>query len=142
MQLPRPQASPFLHVRRGGRRLGHHVIGSTTPPTVYNPAQRSVTVEFANVAWKYVRRGEIAIEEARQALIALLGLPVMLYAIGSVMPAAFDIACETGRSAYDCTYLALALERGCGLVTADRRFYSAMQGTPYAGTMLWVEDVP
>jgi predicted nucleic acid-binding protein len=98
--------------------------------------------EFANVAWKYVQRALATRNEARLALERLLVVPITIYATGSVMPAAFDIACETGRSAYDCTYLALALERGCRLVTADRRLYSAMQGTPYAGTMLWVEDVP
>ena len=101
-----------------------------------------LTVEFANITWKYVRRGEVALAEARDALVALLGLPITLYATGSVMPAGFDIACETGRTAYDSTYLALARAESVRLVTADRRFYNAMQGTPYAGTMLWVEDVP
>ncbi len=98
-------------------------------------------VEFANVAWKYVRRGAATVAEARRALNALLTVRLDLHASATVMPAAFDIACETGRTAYDSLYLALARLQGCQLVTADRRFYNAMQGTPYAGTMLWVEDV-
>ncbi len=97
--------------------------------------------EFANVAWKYVRRGDATVAEARRALDALLSVPLDLHASQTVVPAALDIACETGRTAYDSIYLALARAQGCPLVTADRRFYNAMQGTPYASTMLWVEDV-
>ena len=97
--------------------------------------------EFANVAWKYVRRGDATAVEARDALTALLSVRLELHASTTVMPAAFDIACETGRTAYDSIYLALARLQGCQLVTADRRFYNAMQATPYAATMLWVEDV-
>ena len=97
--------------------------------------------EFANVAWKYVRRGNATVVEARTALHELLAVPLVLHAAGGVMPSAFDIACETGRPAYDSIYLALAQTEGCRLVTADRRFYNAMQATPYARTMVWVEDV-
>ena len=28
------------------------------------------------------------------------------------------------------------------MVTADRRLYNALQGCPYAGLILWVEDGP
>jgi predicted nucleic acid-binding protein len=97
--------------------------------------------EFANVAWKYVRRGDATAAEARAALNELLSVPLKVHTATAVMPAAFDIACETGRTAYDSIYLTLAQIQGCQLVTADRRFYDAMQGTTYAGTMLWVEDV-
>ncbi|MGH2586569.1 MAG: type II toxin-antitoxin system VapC family toxin [Dehalococcoidia bacterium] len=97
--------------------------------------------EFANVAWKHVRRGNATVAEARSALNRLLIVPLTLYAARIVMPAAFDIACETGCTAYDSIYLALARVQGCQLVTADRRFFNAMQATPYEKTMLWVEDV-
>jgi predicted nucleic acid-binding protein len=97
--------------------------------------------EFANVAWKYVRRGDATVFEARAALTELLVVPLRLYTATSVMLRAFGNACETGRTAYDSIYLALARLHGCQLVTADRRFYNAMQGTPYAATMLWVEDM-
>jgi predicted nucleic acid-binding protein len=97
--------------------------------------------EFANVAWKYVRRGDATVAHAREALNALLRVRLHLHASATVMPSAFDIACETGRSAYDSMYLALAHTQGCQLVTADRRFYNAMQDTLYKQTMLWVEDV-
>lgn len=97
--------------------------------------------EFANVAWKYVRQGSASVMEARRAVTALLGVKLTLYSAEALMPMGFDIACEWGRSAYDSLYLALARLEGVQLVTADRRFYNAMQGTPLSGTMLWVEDL-
>lgn len=97
--------------------------------------------EFANVAWKYGRRGTVTEAEAQQVLAALLIVPMQLHASTSVALAALEIACQTGRTVYDSTYLALASGQGCRLVTADQRFFNAMQGTPYRDVMLWVEDV-
>jgi predicted nucleic acid-binding protein len=98
--------------------------------------------EFASVAWKYVRRNLATREESRDALSRLITVPITIYSGRSIAPSGFELACETGQSVYDCLYLALALEHRCQLVTADRRFYNALQGTRYAETMLWVEDVP
>jgi predicted nucleic acid-binding protein len=64
--------------------------------------------EFANVAWKYVRRGDATVLHAREALNALLRVRLHLHTSATVMPAAFNIACETGRTAYDSIYLARA----------------------------------
>jgi predicted nucleic acid-binding protein len=88
-----------------------------------------------------VRRGDATVLHAREALNALLRVRLHLHTSATVMPAAFNIACETGRTAYDSIYLALARAQGCQLVTADRRFYNAMRDTPYEQTMLWVADL-
>lgn len=42
---------------------------------------------------------------------------------------AFKIATETKRTVYDSLYLALAEAQGFSLVTADQRFYNALQTT-------------
>lgn len=97
--------------------------------------------EFTNVAWKYVRRGVITEREAQQALAALLTVPIELHPSTSIAPEALAIACRTGRTAYDSIYLALASSQGCRLVTADRRFFNAMQDTSYASMLVWVENV-
>jgi len=44
----------------------------------------------------------------------------------SVDALAMRLALSTGQSLYDCLYLALALQMGCDLITADRRFYNAL----------------
>jgi predicted nucleic acid-binding protein len=54
---------------------------------------------------------------------------------------AFEIALETGSSIYDCLYLALAEALDSNMVTADRRFFLALQNGSLFRRMLWVEDV-
>jgi predicted nucleic acid-binding protein len=98
--------------------------------------------EFGNVLWKKVRRNEIDPTTARDAVRELEEIPLAIESSIGLTVDALQIATETGRTVYNCLYLTLARRLDCLLVTADRRFYNAMQGTPYAGTMLWVEDVP
>ncbi len=49
--------------------------------------------------------------------------------------------CATRCGVYDCLYVALAQALGGRMVTADRRFFDRISGTPYADLVLWVEDV-
>jgi predicted nucleic acid-binding protein len=44
---------------------------------------------------------------------------------------ALSIALELRHPVYDCFYLALAEQRSATLVTADKRFYDAVQGTSW-----------
>jgi predicted nucleic acid-binding protein len=37
-------------------------------------------------------------------------------------------------------YLAVAIKHGCQLVTADKRFYNALQLTAYKNRIVWVAD--
>lgn len=55
---------------------------------------------------------------------------------------AYRLAQETRRSLYDCLCLALAVLMEGEMVTADRKFYDALQNGPYAAHLLWVEDLP
>ena len=53
--------------------------------------------------------------------------------VGEPDPAlALNLARELRHPAYDCFYLALAIERDLDLVTADARFVRAVSGTAYA----------
>lgn len=97
--------------------------------------------EFGNILWKKVREGTITADEAERIIADFQTAPVKLYAALQLLPSAFRIANDTGRTVYDSLYLALALVLGCALVTADRRFYNALQGTGYAASLLWIEDV-
>jgi predicted nucleic acid-binding protein len=54
---------------------------------------------------------------------------------------AYEIAITPARpTVYDCCYLALADTLGCRLVTADRKFYDALKGSPSGPRLLWVAD--
>jgi predicted nucleic acid-binding protein len=98
--------------------------------------------EIGNALWKRWRRGDISAAASFEALRDLASTDLDIEPTVSLTMRALEIAQATDRTVYDCLYLALAEAKGCRLVTADRRFYNALQSTPYAGTVLWVEDVP
>lgn len=99
-------------------------------------------LETCNALWKHVLRGNLEVSVAREAVDALAAAPISLWGAKPLFADAFELARGTGRSVYDCTYLALAIRRELPLVTADRRFYDAIQLGPFARHLLWVEDIP
>ncbi len=99
-------------------------------------------VELANVLWKKVRQGVVSRAEADVLLSQLPGLPLARHADTSLVAPAFDIADRTGRTVYDCMYLALAVRLGGQMVTADERFVNSLAGTPWAAFVIHLQDVP
>lgn len=85
--------------------------------------------EVANALWKRIGRGQITAAQAGRAFSELLMQSPVLVHSESASRAALDLSIAHGHPAYDCLYLALALEHRCDLVTADRRLYQAMGGT-------------
>ncbi|WGV26294.1 type II toxin-antitoxin system VapC family toxin [Halotia branconii] len=57
------------------------------------------------------------------------------------MPLALDIALQSDRAVYDSLYLAVAVTQQCQIVTADEKFYNALQNTTYVNNLLWVENI-
>ena len=79
--------------------------------------------EVGNTLWKRVVKKEISQKQS----IEIMG--------------ALEVACRTGRTVYDSTYLALAAHHDCRLVTADRRFYNALIKSPLKASLCWVGDI-
>lgn len=98
--------------------------------------------EVANVFWKRVIRGEDSMDDAKVALEAIKAQPLHIYSSFSLMLNAFDMAANTRRAVYDCVYLTLAVNCQCQMVTADEKFFNALQGKPLATHLLWVENLP
>lgn len=98
--------------------------------------------EIGNILWKRVRRGETTLENAQEDLAALMGLGLEIHPSLPLMPQALEIAARIEQAVYDCVYLALAVTRGCQLVTADQRFFNALQGDSLVVHLCWVEDLP
>jgi predicted nucleic acid-binding protein len=98
-------------------------------------------LEVPNVFWKHTIRGALDLATAQEAVKALGVAPIRLRTAESLFAHAFRLAIETRRSIYDCTYLSLAIQAGCPLVTADRRFYEAIKAGPFAPHLLWVGDL-
>lgn len=103
-------------------------------------APEFLRLEVGNVFWAKSHRGLITPSEARDLLTAFITQAIDLYPLAPLIPAALDIALRVRRTVYDCSYLALAIELDCPLVTADRKFYDAVAATPLAKHIHWVGD--
>jgi predicted nucleic acid-binding protein len=77
--------------------------------------------ECANILWKKTQRGEMTKETALLAARLLERAEIELCPTRMLLEPATRLAIELDHSAYDCLYLALAVERGCQFVTADER---------------------
>ena len=82
--------------------------------------------EFGNVMWKSVRQGRLSEQHARLAISEIRGIEIDVTPSGELLPAAFTIAISNGRSFYDSVYVALAIQSGTSLVTADERLANAL----------------
>jgi predicted nucleic acid-binding protein len=91
-----------------------------------------LVAEFGNLTWKRVRRRELTQEDAALLILDFLRLPLMFISSGPLLPSALEIALDTGRTVYDCLYLALAHHQDAVLITADERFANALVNTPLA----------
>ena len=90
-------------------------------------APELILPECANILWKKATRGELAHDEAALAADLLARMEVELVGHRPSMPAALSLALDLGHPAYDCAYLALAIERDLPMVTADRRLVRAVE---------------
>lgn len=84
-------------------------------------APELLVAECANILWKKARLGELSREEAVLAARLLQTAEVELLPTRSLLEAATRIAIEINHPAYDCLYVALAVENNCKFVTADER---------------------
>jgi predicted nucleic acid-binding protein len=78
--------------------------------------------ECANILWKKVQRKELSNTEALLAARLLQAADIELLPTRLLLEGATQIAIELDHPAYDCLYLALAMENDCRFVTADGRF--------------------
>ncbi len=97
-------------------------------------------LEFANVVWKRAKRDNLTHEKAITALQQMVELPIVTHATSPLITSSFALATLTGRTVYDCTYLALAISEGCPLVTADERFFNALKNSAWGVHLQFISD--
>jgi predicted nucleic acid-binding protein len=83
--------------------------------------------EVANVLWHHVQLGKLPVAKAKQLLLSVRAAPISSIAIDDHVERAFSLANEIPHAIYDCLYLALAVEEGTYLITADTRFVRAVR---------------
>lgn len=84
-------------------------------------------VECANALWAKARRGELDHAEVVERSDALNTVPMTLVPQKEVLDDAVRLALALEHPVYDCLYLALAVRHETYVVTADRRFLSAVR---------------
>lgn len=100
-----------------------------------------MTMELGSVIAKKIRRGELTREDGQTILKELQHLPLQRHADERLFPAAYELALDTQQSLYDCLYLALAEAVDGRLITADRKFYTALVGSTFDQRLVWIEDL-
>jgi predicted nucleic acid-binding protein len=83
-------------------------------------------IEVTNLLWKAIRSGRCTRQTAELALSALRRHQLTTLPVLPLLDSAFDKAIVYGRSVYDSIYVALALETGGNLVTADEKLVNAI----------------
>ena len=82
--------------------------------------------EIGNVLWKSVRKGWISHSEAASALQVVRDLEIPSFPCADLLPRAFEIALTHNRTVYDSLYVALAVQSGAEMITADERLANAL----------------
>lgn len=100
-----------------------------------------IFVELASVIWKRHRRGEIDTDGAQYVLAGALRLPLRTTSSTDLVVPALELALSTGRTVYDCLYLALAMRSDVPVITADKRLVNALADTPLARHTKWIGTV-
>lgn len=78
-------------------------------------------LESTQAIWKKLRRKEITPERSAELVTAAASLDLIPIAAADLVAPAFDLGVRLDHPVYDCIYLALALQEGIPLVTADAR---------------------
>jgi predicted nucleic acid-binding protein len=84
--------------------------------------------EFASLLAKRSRRKLISETQAFDAFQFMTRSAPGLFDTRPLLARALDLSLRHQMSLWDCVYLALALERGCPFLTADRRLFRAGAG--------------
>ncbi len=114
--LPEPDAAAALRLLDGRHRLA-------TPDLIRS--------EFGNIVWKLHARGVLDPTEASDLIEHFLSMPLEIHDSTYLLAPALQIAIATKRTVYDSLYLALAIELGGTVVTADERWVNTLTDGPF-----------
>lgn len=82
--------------------------------------------ELGNVLWKGARRGLWSRSDAENTAADFEARRFPTVSSHALLPEALKIAFAYDRSVYDCLYMALAVQAGTDLITADERLANAL----------------
>jgi predicted nucleic acid-binding protein len=80
-------------------------------------------MEFARLISKRVRRRQLPVDQAHEMFWVIDQPDLKFFETRRLLGAALELALATQMSAWDCVYLALAIEQNCPMITANRRLF-------------------
>ena len=99
-------------------------------PTLIAP--ELVFAEASNALWAMHRRGDLTRDDLTDATDLLRSAPISVpVSMRRLAAGAVRLAVDLGHPAYDCYYLALAMQEQYPVVTADTRFHDRVREHPY-----------
>ncbi|HEV7488621.1 MAG TPA: type II toxin-antitoxin system VapC family toxin [Thermoanaerobaculia bacterium] len=96
--------------------------------------------ETANIVWKLVRRCEMTSSRGIEIIEEIVAAPFITVSNQSLAQDALDLAIATGLSAYDASYVALAIRIDKILITADEKLVRKLTGTRSANQVRLLAD--
>ena len=96
--------------------------------------------ELGSVLLKKLRRREIKVDECRLYLGHLSAVPLISHEALPLRQVALEIGLQIGSSFYDGLFLALALQLGGRLVTADSKLYRKIESSPFDSWAFWITN--
>ncbi len=120
--------------------LGSNAARELAASTRELHAPRLMASEVANALWRKARQGQIERADAGAAMALLPYMPLRWNDDETVSADAIRLALALDHPVCDCMYLALALRIGATMVTADRRFVTAVASTEHGEAVMTLND--
>ena len=86
-------------------------------------------IETSNILWKLVRRNELAAPRAIEIIEEIAASPFIKFSTQRLVRDELELGIATGLSAYDASYVALAMRLDKILITADEKLVRKLAGT-------------
>jgi predicted nucleic acid-binding protein len=99
-----------------------------------------ILTEIASITWKKIRRGDVTATDGDLIITSILDESWTVHSHRDHLTVAYLGAKHTGQTVYDFMYLALAISLGCQFVTADEKFYRALEKTLLNSNLKWIGD--
>jgi predicted nucleic acid-binding protein len=104
-------------------------------------APELILPEFGSIIWKKARRKDLSEREATRIINTFSKQNITFHSHQPLLKAAFAGARLSGQTVYDWSYLALAVSLSCEFITADERFYKALEKTALKKHLTWIGDI-
>lgn len=122
--------APLLADEHAAEAFGHLTSASA------RFAPELIVAEVASALSKRVHRGEMTPAEAELKRRESRLMPLTVVSLQGLDERAPALAQMLDHSVYDCLYLALAVDKGCPVLTADRHFAAAARDAGLGGYVL------